>query len=248
LSRQRLSRRRNLLHQLSHRQRSLSESRSCRCQNPPTAFVSEINPASTALIYSTLSRRRRDFPVTADAFQSVNKGAKKLPASTFVAELKPTGGALVCSTFFLGSGSNNGDGTYKGAYGCGIALDSDAKACVTGSASSPDFPVSTGALQSKAGASINAYVAKCSTAASPTTATPECSPAAGTCTGAQSVTITDTTTDATICYTTNAATPTDSSPKYTVALRVIASETIKAIAIATAETNSAIATEKYTIK
>jgi hypothetical protein len=190
----------------------------------------------------------RDFPVTADAFQSVNKGAKKLPASTFVAELKPTGGALVCSTFFLGGGSNNGDGTYKGAYGCGIALDSDAKACVTGSASSPDFPVSTGALQSKAGASINAYVAKCSTAASPTTATPECSPAAGTCTGAQSVTITDTTTDATICYTTNAATPTDSSPKYTVALRVIASETIKAIAIATADTNSAIATAKYTIK
>jgi len=103
-------------------------------------------------------------------------------------------------------------------------------------------------LQSKAGASINAYVAKCSTAASPTTATPECSPAAGACTGAQSVTITDTTTDATICYTTNAATPTDSSPKYTVALRVIASETIKAIAIATADTNSAIATEKYTIK
>jgi hypothetical protein len=62
-----------------------------------------------------------------------------------------------------------------------------------------------------------------------TVATPTFSPAVGTHTSAQSVTIGDTTTGATIYYTTNGAALTTSSTKYTVPIKVSATETIKAI-------------------
>jgi peptidoglycan/xylan/chitin deacetylase (PgdA/CDA1 family) len=81
----------------------------------------------------------------------------------------------------------------------------------------------------------------------PTAAAPTFSPAAGTYTSAQSVTISDTTSGATIYYTTNGDTPTASSTKYASAISVAATTTIKAIAIATGYTNSAVATAAYTI-
>jgi hypothetical protein len=240
----------------------------------PTAFVSEINPTGTALIYSTFLggsgalgdvaygialnssgnaylngfTSSPDFPITANAFQSVNKAAENLAASTFVAEINPTGSGLVYSTFLGGSGYPNGDGTFTGDYGYGIALDSAGSAYATGSASSPDFPVTAGAFQTKERASINAYVAKISQASSPKAATPVFSPVAGSYDSPQSVTITDATAGATVYYTTNGKTPTTSSAKYTAAIKVSVTETIKAIAVATGYTNSAVASAEYTIK
>jgi len=78
-------------------------------------------------------------------------------------------------------------------------------------------------------------------------ATPEFSPAPGTYTLAQSVTITDAAPGATIYYTTNGTTPTTSSTKYSGAISVTATETIKALAVATGYTNSAVASATYTI-
>jgi hypothetical protein len=77
--------------------------------------------------------------------------------------------------------------------------------------------------------------------------TPTFSPAAGTYTAKQTVTISDATAGATIYYTTNGTTPTTASTKYTGAISVSATETVEAIAVATGYTNSAIASAKYTI-
>ena len=78
-------------------------------------------------------------------------------------------------------------------------------------------------------------------------ATPTFSPVAGTYTAAQSVTISDTTTGATIYYTTNGSTPTTSSTVYSGAITVASTETLEAIAAATGYTTSAVASAAYTI-
>jgi sugar lactone lactonase YvrE len=80
-----------------------------------------------------------------------------------------------------------------------------------------------------------------------TAATPTFSPAAGTYTSAQSVSISDTTTGAIIYYTTNGSSPTASSTQYNAAIPVGVSETIEAIAIAPGYGNSPVATAAYTI-
>jgi hypothetical protein len=77
-------------------------------------------------------------------------------------------------------------------------------------------------------------------------AAPVFTPAAGTYTAAQKVTITDATTGAVIYYTTNGTTPSASSTKYTAAISVGATETIKAIAIAGGK-SSAVTTALYAI-
>ena len=84
-----------------------------------------------------------------------------------------------------------------------------------------------------------------------TTATaPTFSPAAGTYTTAQTVTISDAIAGATIYYTTNGTTPTTASTVYSGAITIPATpatETIQAIAVATGYTNSSVASAVYTM-
>jgi len=79
---------------------------------------------------------------------------------------------------------------------------------------------------------------------------PTFAPAAGTYTSAQTVKLADKlTAGLEIFYTTNGATPTTTSAKYTSAgIKVSSTETIKAIALATGYSVSPIATATYTIK
>ena len=79
------------------------------------------------------------------------------------------------------------------------------------------------------------------------TATPTFSPGAGTYSSAQAVNISDSTSGATIYYTTNGSTPTTSSNVHTGAVMVGSTETLKAIAIASGHTNSAVASAAYTM-
>jgi hypothetical protein len=79
-------------------------------------------------------------------------------------------------------------------------------------------------------------------------ATPKFSPVPGTYTGYQYVSMSTTTPGATIYYTTNATTPTTSSPKYVGAIIVHVSSTLKAFATAPNMINSAVATGVYTIQ
>ncbi len=79
-------------------------------------------------------------------------------------------------------------------------------------------------------------------------ATPTFTPAPGTYAAQQQVTLADSTSGASIFYTTNGTTPTTSSTPYTGAITVSATTTIKAIASASGFLTSAIATSTYAIE
>ena len=83
----------------------------------------------------------------------------------------------------------------------------------------------------------------------PIAATPTISPNGGTFATTQTVTISDTTSGATIYYTTNGTMPTTSSTQYTSGTPILVSttETINAIAVATGYANSAEATATFTV-
>jgi hypothetical protein len=72
------------------------------------------------------------------------------------------------------------------------------------------------------------------------------SPAGGTYTTAQSVTLKDVTTGASIYYTLDGTNPTTSSTLYTGPITVNSTETIKANAVAPHDTQSSVVTAKYT--
>ncbi len=121
------------------------------------AFVTRLNAAGTALVYSTFlggsgfdrgygitinaaneafvtgytTDAVTDFPTTAGAYDPAHNGNY----DAFVTKLNATGTALVYSTFLGGSGFD---------YGYGIAVNSAGEAFVTGSTGSADFPTTAG--------------------------------------------------------------------------------------------------------
>jgi hypothetical protein len=127
-------------------------------------FVTKLNAAGTALVYSTyIGGRDNDegnaiavdgsgnayvtgqisstnYPVTPGAFQTTNGGGL---GDVFVTKLNVTGTALVYSTYIGGSGWD---------YGRAIAVDGSGNAYVTGGTNSPDYPVTPGAFQTTKGA------------------------------------------------------------------------------------------------
>jgi hypothetical protein len=99
--------------------------------------------------------------------------------------------------------------------------------------------IASGYLQSSVGSA--AYTIN------PPAATPTLSPATGTYISTQTVTISDSTSGATIYYTTNGSTPTTGSAVYSSPIAVSATETVKAIAIASGSSQSAVGSAAYTI-
>jgi N-acetylneuraminic acid mutarotase len=79
-------------------------------------------------------------------------------------------------------------------------------------------------------------------------ATPTFNLGTGTYTGAQTVTLSDTTPGAAIYFTTDGSTPTTKSVHYTASFTVSSSLTIKAVAVASGYSNSPVATATYTIQ
>jgi len=148
---------------------------------PATGFVTKINGAGSALLYSTRlggsgrgksgdsihalaigtagnayvagSASSFDFPLTTGAFQTVNQSATG--ANAFFAKLNPAGSGLAYSTYLGGSATDSANG---------VAVDAAGNAYVAGGTSSPNFPVMAGALQptnhSSGAAGSNAFVAK----------------------------------------------------------------------------------------
>jgi len=102
---------------------------------------------SSGNAYVTGSTASANFP-TASPLTAALSGS----VDAFVAKLDPSGTSLVYSTFL---GGNNVD------RGSAIAVDSSGDAFVAGTTSSPDFPTTTGALQTSfAGGATDAFVAK----------------------------------------------------------------------------------------
>ena len=97
------------------------------------------------------------------------------------------------------------------------------------------------------GGALQASIITVAIKPAPVAATPTFSPAAGTYTAAQTVTISDSISGATIYYTTNGTTPTTGSSVYSSAITVSATETLEALATASGYTNSAVGSAAYTI-
>ena len=146
-------------------------------------FVAKVNPAGTALVYSTYlcgsghdspnaiaidaagnayvagSTHSLDFP-TRNAFQSSNRAAP-YGLSAFVTKLDASGSALLYSTYLGGSDDTGAQG---------LALDALGQAHVTGYTTATDFPTTADVVQPTAGsrACLNgpctdAFVTKLST-------------------------------------------------------------------------------------
>jgi len=135
-----------------------------------SAYIAEVNPAGTKLVYSTYlggsgedigaaiaidsmgaayvagSTTSTNFPVTSGAVQASREGSN-LQAG-FVTKINAAGSALVYSTYLGGS-------EMDGA--AGIAVDASGDAYVTGSTNSADFPTTAGAFQTKIGYSYFNY-------------------------------------------------------------------------------------------
>jgi len=139
------------------------------------SFVSKLNPAGSALVYSTYLDGSNtdvanaiavdaegnayvtgfatspDFPTTPGVFQPALALTPLELASemsnVFVTKLNPSGSGLVYSTFLGGNRTFN-PGAY-GDVGTSIAVDSSGNAYIAGSTEDVDFPVTTGALQSQ---------------------------------------------------------------------------------------------------
>jgi hypothetical protein len=139
---------------------------SCTCSKNSSVFVTELNSAGTALVYSTyLGGNNADvgyqialdssnnayvtgyatstnFPTTPGAFQTTIAANK----AAFVTKLNPTGSALLYSTYL--GGSTTLLTTACEACGTSIAVDSSGNAYVCGLTAEANFPITAGAYQS----------------------------------------------------------------------------------------------------
>lgn len=124
------------------------------------AFVMKLNPAGSALVYSTYlggddvdrgwglaidnsgnavvtgDTKSRDFPITNALYPTYRGGA----SDAFVTKLNPTGTALVFSTYLGGSLTDEGRG---------IATQGNGNVFVTGNTSAYNFPTTAGAFQTQ---------------------------------------------------------------------------------------------------
>jgi hypothetical protein len=102
-----------------------------------------------------------NFPVTAGAFQTTNRGVANEDTNAFVTELDPAGTALVYSTYLGGSGN-----ALSYEVGNAIAVDTAGNVYVAGQTPSADFPVTQGVFQTTNncttiyGGCLNAFISK----------------------------------------------------------------------------------------
>nr|WP_260986720.1 SBBP repeat-containing protein [Paenibacillus terrae] len=113
--------------------------------NTQIAYGSALDPFGNAILTGyTLSD---DFPTTPDAIQSTIGG----PRDAFATKLNSDGNALVYSTLLGGTGVDSG---------AAIAVDALGNMYVTGYTLSSDFPVTSGAFQTRPGGLVDVFISK----------------------------------------------------------------------------------------
>ncbi|MFB3896150.1 MAG: SBBP repeat-containing protein [bacterium] len=137
-------------------------------------FVSKLNPAGTALVYSTYlggldndigygiavdaagnayitgMTASTNFPITVGAFDT-SFSAGIYGDEAFVSKLNSTGSALVFSTYLGGTGWN---------VGYGIALDTSGQTYITGYTIAPNFPTTSNAYDTSSNGGYDVFVTK----------------------------------------------------------------------------------------
>ncbi|HJP91959.1 MAG TPA: SBBP repeat-containing protein [Pyrinomonadaceae bacterium] len=134
-------------------------------------FVTKLNPAGSALVYSTFlggSSRDLGFGIAVDtsgsAYVTGSTDSSEFPTTVgasdtthngnfdvFVTKLNPSGSALVYSTLFGGINFEQGNR---------IALDTSGSAYVTGETTSPNFPTTGGVFDTTLNGGNGAFVTK----------------------------------------------------------------------------------------
>jgi beta-propeller repeat-containing protein len=141
------------------------------------AFVLKLNPAGSALVYSTFlggfnmddgmaiavdaagnayvagETEAVNFPTTANAFDRTINGA----FDTFVTKLNATGSALVYSTYLGGSAVE---------FPSRVAVDAAGNLFIAGSTSSTDFPTTAGAFDTSQNGAFDVFLTKLNAAGS----------------------------------------------------------------------------------
>jgi hypothetical protein len=139
-------------------------------------FVSKLNSSGSALVYSTyLGGSGLDLCAglaldgSGDVYVTGTTASSNFPTqlpiqsnllgsqTAFVAEINPSGSALVYATFLGGSVLDNGNA---------IAVDSTGAAYVGGATASPDFPTTVAVFQTALNGTANGFVAKLAPAGS----------------------------------------------------------------------------------
>ena len=153
------------------------------------AFMTKLNPAGTALVYSTYmggtafggtsaqsiavdttgnayitgQTFSTNYPTTLGSFRSTYCGGF---SDTFVTKLNPGGTALVYSTYLCAPDLVGTPGTDNTEQGFGIAVDSTGSAIVAGYTNSSVFPVTGDAYQSTRAGKDDAFLSKLNPAGS----------------------------------------------------------------------------------
>jgi hypothetical protein len=136
------------------------------------AFITKINPAGNALVYSTYfggdaQEQARGFTIDSagNAYITGQTGSTNFPTlnpvqatkgatneDAFLTKINPAGDALVYSTY-LGGGESS-------EFGQAVAVDSAGHAYITGVTFSDDFPTLNPIQATMGGGSVDAYLAK----------------------------------------------------------------------------------------
>ena len=136
----------------------------------PTIFVAKLNAAGNALLFSTslgqtfvsyprriaittngesyVAGQTKGFPVTPGSYSTALDLGTGSNYDVFVAKLSSAGDMLVYGTYLGGSADD---------YIGGLAVDAKGQACVAGSTSSSDFPVSAQAFQKTSSVNLSTF-------------------------------------------------------------------------------------------